>query len=149
MQPSHSDQTSFLQAHLTGASDLVTFEHAKDMATMSQKRCNKFDKQKGDTAYQTQLNHNDVELPGPQHPKAAIEQHTSMLSSAVAKPHDAVKWAAARKAKRRRGREVKQMERLKQLLQIPGKTEQLLWVNGTTVRNEHVLQQAIATIQLL
>ena len=72
-------------------------------------------------------------------------------------PHDAVKWEfdpnhkpeapaktehRAKMARRRRGREAKQMERLKQLLQIPGKTEQL----GT---NAHVLQQAIATIKLL
>ena len=124
---------------------------------MSQKRWNKFDKQKTVIANQTQLNQSNVELHGSRHLKAAIEQHASRVSCAVPNPHDAVKWEfdpnhkpegptkmehLAKMARRRRGRETKRMERLKQLLQIPGKTEQ----NGTTLR---VLQQAIATIKLL
>ena len=115
-------------------------------------------------AYLMQLNQSHVELHGPRHLKADIEQHASRVSSAVPNLHDAVKLEVdpnhnpetpaktkhlAKMARRRRGREAKQMERLKQLLQIPGKTEQLLNINGTTVRNQHVLQQAIATIQLL
>ena len=131
---------------------------------MSQKRWNKFDKKEVIIAYQTQLNQSNVELHGSRHLKAAIEQHASRVSSAVPNPHDAVKWESdpnhkpeapaktehlAKMARRRRGREAKQMERLKQLLQIPGKTEQLLKVNGTKVRNELILQQAIATIKLL
>ena len=64
MQSSHSDQMSSLQTHLTAASDPVTFEHAKDMATMSQKRWNKLDKQEVMIAYLMQLNQSHVELHG-------------------------------------------------------------------------------------
>jgi hypothetical protein len=53
----------------------------------------------------------------------------------------------ARLARRRRGREAKLIERLSQLVQF--QTGQLLKIDGTKLRNERVLQQAIYTIGLL
>ena len=59
-----------------------------------QKKQEKAGKKRGAVAYATQLKQKDVQLHGPRHLKAAMEQHPGMLSSVVTKAPDADKWEA-------------------------------------------------------
>ena len=57
-----------------------------------EKKQQKAGKMRGIVAYQMQLKQSNVQLHGPQHLKAAIEQHASKLSSVVTKVHGAGTW---------------------------------------------------------
>ena len=55
------------------------------MKSAMQKKQQKAGRMRGIVAYQIQLRQKDVQLHGPRHLKAAIEQHAGMLSSVVTK----------------------------------------------------------------
>ena len=95
MQPSHSHKKTYLQTQLTDPSKPAPFDHAKQMNAMSQKRWNKTDKQKDVVAYQTQLYKTNVQLHGPRHFNAAIEQHAGTPSSIIAKAHETQRYSDA------------------------------------------------------
>ena len=59
-----------------------------------QKKQEKAGKKRGAVAYAIQLKQKDVQLHGPRHLKAAMEQHAGTLSSVVTKAPDADKWEA-------------------------------------------------------
>ena len=64
------------------------------MKRAMQKKQEKAGKKRGAVAYAIQLKQKDVQLHGPRHLKAAMEQHAGTLSSVVTKAPDADKWEA-------------------------------------------------------
>ena len=64
------------------------------MKRAMQKKQEKAGKKRGAVAYAIQLKQKDVQLHGPRHLKAAMEQHPGTLSSVVTKAPDADKWEA-------------------------------------------------------
>ena len=94
MPSKQSDKKSSIQTHPADAIERAPFDRKEHLKHARQKKKQKPGKMRGIVAYQIQLNQEDVQLHGPRHLKAAIEQHASTLSSVGTKAHDANTWEA-------------------------------------------------------
>ena len=94
MPPKQSKKKSSIQTHSADASERAPFDQKKHLKRALQKKLEKAGKKRGIVAYQMQLKQKHVDLHGPRHLKAAIEQHAGTLSSVVTKAPDADTWEA-------------------------------------------------------
>ena len=81
MPPKQSNQKSSIQTHSADAFERAPFDQNQHLKGALQKKIEKAGKMRGIVAYQIQLRQKDVQLHGPRHLKAAIEQHAGMLCS--------------------------------------------------------------------
>ena len=92
MPPKQSDKKSSIQTHSADAFEHAPFDRDEHLKCAREKKQERAGKMRGIVAYQMQLKQSNVQLQGPQHLKAAIEQHASKLSSVVTKVHGAGTW---------------------------------------------------------
>ena len=112
MPPKQSKKKSSIQTHSADASERAPFDQKKHLKRAMQKKLEKAGKKRGIVAYQMQLKQKHVNLHGPRHLKAAIEQHAGTLSSVVTKAPDADTWEADPRFKpRAHAKARKQVER--------------------------------------
>ena len=94
MPPKQSDKKSSIQTHSADAFQHAPFDQEEHLKCAREKKQQKAGKKRGIIAYQIQLKQKDVQLHGPRHLKAAMEQHAGTLSSVVKKMPDADTWEA-------------------------------------------------------
>ena len=94
MRPKKSRKKSSIQTHSADACEHAPFDRKEHLKRAMQKKQEKAGKKRGAVAYAIQLKQKDVQLHGPRHLKAAMEQHAGMLSSVVTKAPDADTWEA-------------------------------------------------------
>ena len=94
MPPEQSNKQSSIQTHSADAFEHAPFDRKEHLKRAMQKKQEKAGKKRGAVAYAIQLKQKDVQLHGPRHLKAAMEQHAGTLSSAVTNAPDADTWEA-------------------------------------------------------
>ena len=88
MRPKKSRKKSSIQTHSADACEHAPFDWKEHLKRAMQKKQEKAGKKRGAVAYAIQLKQKDVQLHGPRHLKAVMEQHADTLSSVVTKAPD-------------------------------------------------------------